>query len=258
MKCVIFCGGKGTRLREETEFKPKPLVEIGGRPILWHIMKIYDHYDIKDFILTLGWKGDMIKRYFMEAKWRNNDFTIQLQNNDIEYQYYSLEKEDWSVTCAETGLESGTGLRLWNVRKYLEDEEDFCVTYGDGVANVNISDLIEYHKNHGKLATLTGLHPYSKYGQVIIDKENQIIEFKEKPVLDDFINGGFMVFNKGIFDYMTDENIMMETSLLPKLAKARQLKLFQFSGFWHCMDTYKDFEDLNNYWENNPPWKIWE
>ena len=128
MKCVIFCGGKGTRLREETEFKPKPLVEIGGLPILWHIMKIYDHYGVKDFVLPIGWKGDMIKRYFMEYEWRNNDFTIQLKDNKTDYYYGSAEREDWSVTCAETGLESGTGLRLWKVQKYLENEEDFCVS----------------------------------------------------------------------------------------------------------------------------------
>ena len=133
----------------------------------------------------------------------------------------------------------------------------FALAYGDGVADVNISELIEYHRNHGKLATITGLHPTSKYGQVIIDNENHILEFKEKPILNDYINGGFMVFNKGIFEYMTNESVMMESSLLPKLADARELKLFPFKGFWHCMDTFKDFEDLNYYWEHNPPWKIW-
>jgi glucose-1-phosphate cytidylyltransferase len=258
MKCVIFCGGKGTRLREETEYKPKPLVEIGGRPILWHIMKIYSSFGVKDFVLALGYKGDMIKRYFMEQRWRDNNFTINMKTNQIEFEKGADIYEDWNVSCVDTGLESGTGLRLYKLKKILEKDENFCITYGDGVANVNITELIDYHYSHKKYATMTGLHPVSKYGQIITDTENNIIEFKEKPILNDNINGGFMVFNKKIFDFMTDENVMMETTLLPKLAEMKQLKIYLFSGFWHSMDTYKDYEDLNHYWEHNPKWKVWK
>lgn len=257
MKCVIFCGGKGTRLRGETEFKPKPLIEIGGRPILWHIMKIYSHFGIKEFILTLGYKGDMIKRYFMQNQWIDHDFTINLKSNKINIHRNHFEQEDWKVTCVDTGLESGTGLRLFKIKEYLEDEENFCLTYGDGVANIDITKKINFHINHGKIATITALHPRSKFGLIETDENDFATNFKEKPVLHDFINGGFMVFNKKVFEFMSDENCMIENTLLPKLSAEKQIKVHKFDGFWHCMDTYKDYEDLNRYWETNAPWKLW-
>jgi glucose-1-phosphate cytidylyltransferase len=257
MKCVIFCGGKGTRLREETEFKPKPLVEIGGKPIIWHIMKIYSQAGVKDFILTLGYKGDSIKRYFTEYKWRNYDFSLNLRSNEVQAFKDDNEVEDWNITFADTGLESGTALRLWQVRKYLENEEDFCVTYGDGVANIDINDLINYHKSHMKIATLTGIHLLSRFGQIVIDGGNCVTEFKEKPDLCDLINGGFMVLNRRVFNYMSDENCMMEPTLLPKLTKAGQLVVYRLDRFWHCMDTIRDVDELNDLWAKSKPWKVW-
>ncbi len=258
MKCVIFCGGKGTRLYNETEFKPKCLVEIGGKPILWHILKIYSHFDIKDFILTLGYKGTMVKRYFMEYKWRNSDFTIKLDSDELTTSNNSNLIDDWNVTCCDTGLESRTGLRLFKIKEYLKDEEDFCLTYGDGVGNVNIKELIKYHKEKGKIVTITGLHPRSKFGLLITNKENIVTNFDEKPILPDTINAGFMVVNKRIFDYLTDENEMLVYSILPKLAKMGEVSMYRFNGFWHCMDTQKDFDNLNLLWENESPWKIWK
>lgn len=255
LKCVIFCGGEGTRLKEETEFRPKPLVEVGGFPILWHIMKIYSYYGVKDFILTLGYKGYMIKNYIMDYKWQNNDFTVNLKNQNITI--YNNIDEDWNVTCADTGLDSGTGLRLFKIKKFLEEEETFCVTYGDGVANININELLNYHKSHGKLVTMTGLHPRSKFGLILTDKNNFVTQFQEKPVLSDYINGGFMVFNKGVFNYLENKNTMMEEDMLPKIAKDNQIKIYKFDGFWHSMDTYKDVRSLNELWEKSKPWKVW-
>lgn len=257
MKCLIFCGGKGTRLREETEFKPKSLVEIGGRPILWHIMKIYDHFNVKDFILTLGYKGDLIKRYFTEYRWIDNDFTINLKSNEIRLHGNNLKNNDWNITCVNTGYDSGTALRLFFAKKYLSNEEDFCVTYGDGVANVNITNLIEYHKKHKKIVTITGLHPRSKFGLMLSDKKNVVVDFREKPILPDSINGGFMVVNKRIFDHLTDENSMLVASILPKLAVMGEVMVYDFDGFWHCLDNYKDYENLNRLWKTDPAWKVW-
>ena len=257
MKCVILCGGMGTRLQNETEFKPKPLVLVGNRPILWHIMKIYDHFNIKDFILPLGYKGEMIKRFFMEYKWRNNDFTINLRNNELNAHNSEKEIENWDVSCINTGLKSGTALRLYKVKHLLEDDENFCLTYGDGVADVNIQDLIEYHKKMGKIVTITGLHPRSKFGLMIANKSNIVEKFTEKPILPDTINGGFMVINRRIFEFMSESDSMLVDSTLPRLAKMNEVAMYEFDGFWHCMDTQKDLNDLNSFWNNNPPWKVW-
>lgn len=258
MKCVIFCGGKGTRMREQTEFIPKPLVDVGGKPILWHIMKIYAHYGVKDFILTLGYKGDLIKRYFYEYQWLNSDFTINLKTKAIQLNDELENMDDWNVTCADTGVDSLTSLRLYLVKKFLEGEEDFCLTYGDGVANVNINELLKYHKKAGKLVTITSPHPRSKYGLIIADKDNVVKHFQEKPVLpDSLINGGFMVVNKRVFEYMTDQNIMWE-DMLQKLSLKKEVQIYPFEGFWHSMDTYQDYEQLNKIWANEKPWKIWK
>jgi glucose-1-phosphate cytidylyltransferase len=258
MKCVILCGGKGTRLREETEFKPKPLVQIGERPILWHIMKIYDFYGIKDFILTLGYKGEMIKRYFMEYRWRNNDFTLKLNTNQINLHGNNESIEQWNISCIETGAESGTSLRLFKIKKYLETEENFCLTYGDGVADVNIENLIQYHKNNKKIVTITGLHPRSKYGLMVKNKDQIVTDFREKPILPDTINGGFMVINRKIFKHMDDSNTMLVNSILPKLASLGEVIVYEFDGFWYSLDTYKDYEFLNQVWKKNPTWRIWD
>ncbi len=256
MKCVIFCGGKGTRLREETEFKPKPLVEIGGIPILWHIMKIYAQAGIRDFILPVGYRGDMIKRYFMEYKWQNHNFTLNLKYNQLSLYGEENGIEDWNITCVDTGIESGTGTRLKMVKRFLEGEEDFCLTYGDGVANIDVTKVSEFHVTHGKMVTVTGVHALSKYGQMVTNSKNQVVDFQEKPVLHDYINGGFMVVNKSVFDYLPDGNYMFEP-LLANFAHENKVMVYFFNGYWHSMDTYQDYQQLNDVWEKSKPWKIW-
>ncbi len=258
MKCVILCGGKGTRLREETEFRPKPLVEIGGRPIIWHIMKHYAHYSVNDFILTLGYKGEMIKRYFVDYQWINEDITVNLRDKSMEVHSTANQLDDWKVTCAETGLESLTGLRLFLVRKYLEGEEDFCLTYGDGVSTVNIKDVIALHMKSGKIITITGVHPRSKYGLFYTDETGKVKNFQEKPILPDIINGGFMVINRKIFNYFSATNNIMIEQVIEQLTKERELNIYVFDGFWHSMDTYQDYESLNKIWAENAAWKVWK
>lgn len=252
---VILCGGQGTRLREETEFKPKPMVEIGGRPILWHLMKIYDHFGHKHFVLPLGYKGEVIKEYFMDYDWRNNDFRISLKDKKISFDHDA--KEDWVIDLVDTGQKAMTGLRLYRVKKYLEKHEMFMLTYGDGVANIDLDALLAFHREKGKLVTITGLHPISKYGVFDVDENQLVNEFKEKPILDDYINGGFMVMNRGVLDYITEENTMLVDSLLPMLAKQGEVALYKHQGFWHCMDTYRDFVKLNDMWKTGAQWKIW-
>lgn len=255
MKTVIFCGGMGTRLREETEYKPKPMVRIGNRPILWHIMKIYAHYGHMDFVLPLGYKGDMIKDYFLNYKTRT-DFTLDLKNRKI--QYHELDKiEEWKISFLDTGVKALTTQRLKLCEKYLIDEDSFMLTYGDGLANVNINELLKFHKKMGKLATITGLHPFSKYGVMDIT-DGVVSRFREKPILRDVINGGFMVLDKKVFDFIKGDEVgMLEDVTLHKLAEMKELALFKHSGFWHCMDTYKDWMDLNKMWNEKPEWKIW-
>jgi len=257
IKVVILCGGKGTRLKEETEFRPKPLLPIGDKPILWHIMKIYSHYGYKDFILCLGYKGDMIKKYFLDYQWMNNDFTLNLGDKKSSLNHHTQTKEDWSITFANTGETTLTGGRIKKIEKYI-NEDNFMVTYGDGVSNININKLVEFHKKEGKIGTITGVHPSSKYGTVNINQDNIINEFKEKPVLKDIINGGFFVFKKEFFNYIK-KDCMLEKEPFEQVIKEKQLALFKHEDFWHCMDTYKDFENLNEMESNGKtPWKIWE
>ncbi|MCK5039966.1 MAG: glucose-1-phosphate cytidylyltransferase [Candidatus Aenigmarchaeota archaeon] len=255
MKTVIFCGGIGTRLKEETEYKPKPMVLVGNRPIIWHIMKIYDYYGHKEFILPLGYKGDMIKDYFLNYKTRT-DFTLDLKHKKIEY--HEFEKiEDWKISFVDTGIKSLTAKRLKRCEDYLKDEDVFMATYGDGLANININDLLKFHKKMGKMCTITGLNPFSKYG-VLDVSEGVVTKFREKPILKDLINGGFMVFNKEIFNFIKkDEDCMLEDTTLPKLAEKGEVALYKHEGFWHCMDTYKHFKQLNKMWAEKPEWKIW-
>ena len=258
MKVVILCGGRGTRLKEETEFRPKPLVKIGNRPVLWHIMKIYAHYGFKEFILCLGYKGDMIKDYFLNYEMMNSDFTIQLGNrNNIQF-HRNHQEGDWSVTLADTGEKAQTGARIKRIEKYI-DSNLFMVTYGDGVANLNIKELLKFHQAHGKIGTMTGVHPSSRFGELVI-KDNQVMRFNEKPqVKEGLINGGFFVFNKEFFNYLEeDDNCYLERQPLEKLAKEGELMVYPLDGFWQCVDTYRELELLNNLWESpNPPWKVW-
>ena len=258
MKTIILCGGKGTRLREETEFRPKPLIKIGKNPILWHIMKIYAAFNQKEFILALGAKGDMIKEYFMDYDWRNNDFQLSLRDKNIIFRKQNAG-DDWQIDFVDTGENSLTALRLYRVKDYLKDEDNFMLTYGDGVADINIDKLIRYHQEKGKIITITALHPLTKYGVIETDGNGLVKEFKEKPILDNFINGGFMVINKKIFDYLDNRNVMLVYDTLPKLAKRGEVALYHHEGFWHCMDTYKDYQELNKIWqEEKCPWKIWQ
>jgi glucose-1-phosphate cytidylyltransferase len=259
MKVVIFCGGLGTRLREETEFRPKPMVNIGTRPILWHIMKIFAHYGYHNFILALGYKGDMIKHYFFNYELMNNDVTIELGKPDNLCFHQTHDESDWQVTLANTGEKALKGARLKRIQPYIQDDL-FMVTYGDGLANVDIPTLLAFHKSHGKLATITAINPASRFGELQITGD-QITSFSEKPDNHEgFINGGYMVFNKKIFDYLSPDNSCdLEIGVLDQLAQEGQLMVFKHHGFWACMDTLRDTEYLNGLWESNKAgWKIWK
>ncbi len=252
-KVVILCGGAGTRLREETEFKPKPMVSIGGKPILVHIMEIYASHGFKDFILCLGYKGDMIKDYFLNYYWTVNDFSLDLSSDKDAMTRHTRKNHDFNITFVDTGEETQTGGRVKQIEKYI-DTDDFMLTYGDGVSDVNIKELWEFHKKHNKIGTLTGVHPWSKYGVVNVDPEGTVLKFREKPILKDWINGGFFVFKKEIFSLLK-EDCMLEKEPFEKMAKDRQIVLYKHEGFWHCMDTYKDFQDLNKIWNSGQvPW----
>ncbi len=258
MKVVILCGGFGTRLKEETEFKPKPLVTIGHMPILWHIMKIYSHYGYKDFVLCLGYKSNEIKNFFMTYDILKHDFTLNLGNRKSAKVYHNSNLlEDWTITFAETGLETNTGGRIKKIEKHIKDD-NFFMTYGDGLADLNINELYKFHIKHKKIATLTSIQPTSRFGVLDFDKNGTVISFKEKPKLDGWINGGFFVLKKDVFDYI-GENDVLEQEPIRKLAKNNQLIAFQHKGFWECMDTHRDFEMLNKIWNSgNVPWKVWK
>lgn len=258
MKTVILCGGLGTRLREETEFRPKPMVNIGRRPILWHIMKIYAHQGFKDFILALGYKGEMIKNYFCHYELMNNDVTIELGRPDHLEIHHGHEENGWRVTLADTGEKALKGARLKKVAKYISGDT-FMVTYGDGVASIDLKALLTFHQSHGRLATVTGINPAARFGELKV-VGNQVLRFREKH-LDDggLANGGFLVFNRGIFEYLSeDENTDLEIGPMEQLAQEGQLMVYRHSGFWACMDTLRDMDSLNGLWEKGQaPWKIW-
>lgn len=255
---VILCGGLGTRLREETEFRPKPMVNIGNRPILWHIMKIYAHYGIRDFILALGYKGDMIKNYFCHYEIMNNDVTIELGRPEHICIHQRHDEVGWKITLADTGEKSLKGARLKKIQKYIP-EETFMTTYGDGIANIDIKALLAFHRQHGKLATVTGINPAARFGELRLEG-NQVKSFKEKPRDGEgLINGGFFVFNRGIFNYLTEEQSCdLEYGAMEKIAQEGQLMVFKHEGFWACMDTLRDMDYLNALWEKNQAeWRIW-
>ena len=243
-------------MREETEFRPKPLVLIGEKPILWHIMKLYSYYGFHDFILCVGYRGDMIKRYFMEMRWLNNDFTVSCGKHP-GVTFHTENDEDWNVTIVDTGLESQTGRRVKQVEKYI-DGDDFMLTYGDGLSNVNLHELCEWHRQSGKTATLTGVNPTSPFG-VIQTQGGVVTSFKEKPVLEDIINGGYMVLNRRVFGYIPEEDCAFEQEPLHRLAQDGELTVFRHKGFWTPVDTYKDVERVNGLWSTGEaPWKLWE
>ncbi|MFH1539121.1 MAG: glucose-1-phosphate cytidylyltransferase [bacterium] len=258
MNTVILCGGLGTRLREETEFRPKPMVYIGDRPILWHIMKIYARYGHTDFILALGYRGEMIKNYFCHYEILNNDVTIELGRSDEICFHRTHDESGWKITHADTGEKALKGARLKRVEKYL-DGDTFMLTYGDGVADINIDDLVSFHKSHGKLATVTGLNAASRFGRLKIDGD-KVVEFREKPkTAKAFINGGFFVFNREILDYLNpDDGCDLEYGPLEQVARDGEMMVFKHTGFWACMDTLRDVDYLNKLWsEGNAAWKVW-
>ncbi len=259
-KVVILCGGLGTRLREETEFRPKPMVEIGGRPMLWHIMKVFAHYGYSEFVLCLGYRGEMVKEYFLNYEAMNNDFSIQLgQKNQIEYHGGHTE-DGWRITLVDTGKTSLTGSRLKKVKKFINEGDMFMLTYGDGVADINLNELLKFHKSHNKIGTVTGVHTPSRFGMLVSSGES-VIQFSEKSLVSDgYISGGFFVFNHNIFDYIPEgDNCTLEKEPLENLAKDDELSVYHHQGFWQCMDTYRDHEYLQELWKNNEAkWKIWE
>lgn len=235
------------------------MVEIGGRPILWHIMKVYAHYGITDFVLCTGYKGDMIKEYFLNYEALNNDFTITLgRKHELEFHDAHLES-NWKVTLADTGLETQTAGRLAQIERYVKDDEQFCVTYGDGVANVNITALIDYHRSHGKTATVTSVQIPSRFGVMMVDEESgEVPHFAEKAPVEGWVNGGFFVFNRDVFRYL-NEDVMLEQEPLIGMAKDGQLMAWRHYGFWQPMDTYRESSMLNAMWAaGEAPWKIWE
>jgi glucose-1-phosphate cytidylyltransferase len=258
MKTIILCGGTGTRLKEETEFKPKPMVYVGGKPILWHIMKTYAYYGYNDFVLALGYKSEYIKKFFLDQKAYTSDFTLNTKTHKKKFYLENRHQvDDFKITFVDTGVDAQPGERILKCINYIPEKDDnFMVTYGDGVTDLNIKKLVTFHKRQKTIGTITGIHPRSKYGLVNIDEKNIVKEFQEKPMLTDWVNGGFMVFKRKFFAYIKAGET--EHPALKRLATEKQLSLYQHNGFWFCMDTYKEVKTLNEMWNSgNAKWKIW-
>ena len=256
MKLIILAGGLGTRLSEETISKPKPMVEIGGKPIIWHLMKLYSSYDINEFIICCGYKGYLIKEYFSNYFLHNSDIEIDLNNNSLSYLNQNVEP--WKITLVDTGEETMTGGRLLRVKEFLKEGETFCFTYGDGLSDLDINKLISFHKEHKKLATLTAVHAPGRFGSLNVEN-SQVKSFKEKPIGDGSrINGGFFVLSEKVIKFIEDDSTIWEREPLEKLSKEKELMAFNHDGFWHPMDTLRDKIFLNELWDShNAPWKIW-
>jgi glucose-1-phosphate cytidylyltransferase len=260
MQVMILCGGLGTRLREETEYRPKPMVEIGGRPILWHIMKIYAAQGFNKFVLCLGYKGAMIKDYFLNYETLNNDFTLTLGSTK-KVEFHNAHTEDgWRITFVETGAAAMTGMRLLRALPYIKSE-NFALTYGDGVADIDVKAELAFHRKHGRQATVAAVRAPSRFGEMVIDNQGQVSRFREKPDVAAAYNGGFFILKRDrLEEYLQPhgENLVWERQPLEKLAQKKQLKAFQHDGFWQPMDTYREFEMLNELWhQDKAPWKIW-
>lgn len=259
MKVFILAGGLGTRLSEETILRPKPMVEVGGHPILWHIMKIYSHYGFNDFVLLCGYKIEVIKYYFLNYYANNSDFTINLKTDEIKI--HSTEAEPWKVTILNTGLNTSTGSRIQRAKDFILDSKDpFMLTYGDGVANINIPELLAFHKKNKKIATMTTVLPMGRFGSVNIDNNGVVDSFVEKPQgAAGWINAGFFVFEPEFLNYIPDFDVMLEQDPLISLVKDKQLSAYKHEGFWKAMDTLRDNQELNKLWNaGKSPWKIWE
>ena len=257
MKVVLFAGGLGTRISEETESRPKPMVEIGGKPILWHIMKGYSHYGYNDFIICLGYKGYLIKEYFMHYYMHNSDVTIELKSNKMEVHY--TDTEAFNVTLVDTGISTKTAGRLKKIQKYIGNE-NFMLTYGDGVSDIDIKSLIQYHESHGKIATVTAIQPEARFGAMEIADVGMVKNFKEKPIGDGkWINGGFFVLSSDVFKYLQGnmEDTMWEDDPMVQLANDNQLMAYKHQGFWKCMDALRDKLELEYLWQNDARWKTW-
>jgi glucose-1-phosphate cytidylyltransferase len=255
---VILCGGQGTRLREVTDRIPKPLVEIGGKPMLWHLMKVYSEQGFRRFVLCLGYKSWQVKDYFLHYREHLDDFTIELANDHAPAFHGCLADENWSVTCVETGEWSGTGARLRMVQDHI-DTDELMFTYGDGLGDIDVRALLEFHRSHGRIGTVTGVHPTSRYGEMRVEGET-VQEFNEKPTHPEgFVSGGFFVLRREIFDYLgTDPLQMFEAEPLQKLARDGELSVFAHEGYWLGMDTYRDWQELNRLWvDGEAPWKVW-
>ena len=256
MKVIILAGGWGTRLGNRADLIPKPMVKVGNRPILWHIMKIYSYYGFNEFIITLGVKGEIIKNYFSQYDIFNSDFTIDMSNNNIEF--YNKDNSNWKVTLVDTGLNTLKGGRIKRVEKFLDPDANM-VTYGDGLADINIKKLVEFHKSHNKIFTITGVHAPARFGE-LTEQDQQLISFDEKPQTSvGLINGGFMVFNNDFLDYITqDEKCDLEYGVLEELTAKREVMVYKHEGNWACMDHERDVNHLNRLWNNNEAfWKIW-
>lgn len=261
MKAIILCGGQGTRLRELTEIRPKPMVEVGGRPILWHIMKFYAHFGVKEFILCLGYKGHVIKDYFLNYEMMNADFTLELgKRKDIQVHGDTHAEDGWKITFAETGEATYTGARVKRASKYLGDSGGtFCVTYGDGVTNLDLRKALEFHRRHGKLATLTGVRPPGRFGE-LRHENNRVVHFAEKPQMTEgLINGGFLIFERGFLQYLSeDATCSLEGEPLKRATADGQLYVYEHPDYWQCMDTYRDWDTLEKQWQSgHAPWKVW-
>jgi len=258
MKVVVFAGGIGTRITEESHLKPKPMIEIGEKPILWHIMKIYEYYGFNDFIICLGYKGYIIKEYFMNYFMHNSDVTVELKNNKVEVHY--SKTESFKVTLVDTGLNTKTAGRLNRIKKYIGDQ-DFMLTYGDGVSDINLKELVRFHKKNGKIATVTAVQPAGKFGGMELDKSNHVVGFMEKPKGDGrWINAGFFVLKPAVFDYLRKDadNMMWEDRPMKQLTINNEMVAYKHYGFWKCMDAMRDKIELEALWETgNAKWKIW-
>jgi glucose-1-phosphate cytidylyltransferase len=253
MKVALLAGGLGTRIREETEFRPKPMVFVGGKPILWHIMDRYAASGFNRFVVCAGYRGEIIREYFREFQSMNSDFTVKLgAKQEIQY-HDQFEEQGWEVTVTDTGEKTMTGGRLFKARRFLEDDTFLC-TYGDGLADVDLKKLIEFHKSHGKIATITAVRPVSRFGVLDLSTSNAVNQFREKPQADGWINAGFFIFNKSIFNYL-DENSILENEPLAALASENQLMAYRHEGFWQPMDTFRELTILNELWDSGQaPW----
>jgi glucose-1-phosphate cytidylyltransferase len=255
MKTVILCGGMGTRLAEETAVRPKPMVEIGGRPILWHILQLYSHFGFKEFVLALGYKGDFIKQYFLHYHLLNSDFCVDLESGKTDV--HRRAPFDWKVHLVGTGEQTMTGGRLRRLKTFLKNDPVFMLTYGDGVSNVDIRKLLEFHQSHGKIATVTAVRPTARFGGLELDGD-RVVAFREKPQLGEgWINGGFFVFNRTIFDYLAADTTVLEREPMDSLARGGELMTYRHEGFWQCMDTVRERNLLEELWvSGNPPWYL--